>query len=498
MARRTFTNIVLALGLLCSIVLSTRVEAQQVTFAFSPTQVSPAVGDTLKLNITVQNFSNIVSFQYAVEWDAALLSFVGVDSVLIPDQPNFSTNPVGGNTVLVGWNSAGNGRTAPNGQRIFRLRLKVTAASSNYWAKFSDTNIGTIEVTQDPGARVITPTFVNLGTPPGSSTIPVGAKATSGTTTSGQKIVVPVTTTDFTSIISSKWVNKWNSAVLRLDSVGGLNTTLPLAASNCDISQASTGRMAFAWSATTAKNLVSNDTLYKLYFTAIGPNGTNSVVTFDSSDVYRRGGGGDTRVALNGVAGTVTVGTVLPPSTSLVFAAGNVIGNTGDTICTKIKAANFTDIALMQWSMHFDSTKMTLVSVTSTAGLNIQSWTSTTSQGDFNNLINGSASGTLRFLWISPNGNGFTLPDSTAIMELCFKYIGAGGTSSPFRFDGTPLKIQVKDGNLTTIVPTFRSGNVGASTAIPPVTFTHTLGRDQIALQQLQKTLQHGRQANIM
>jgi gliding motility-associated-like protein len=473
MARRTFTNIVLALGLLCSIAASTAAKAQQVTFAISPTQVTPAVGDTLKLNVTVQNFTNIVSFQYGIEWDGALLSYVGLDSVSIPDQANFLPNPVGGNSVLVGWNSSGAAKSATNGQRIFRLRLKVLAASSNYWAKFSNSNLD-IEVIQDPGLRAVTPVFVNLGTPPGTTTIPVGAKVTSVSTLTAQKVCVPVTATDFTGIVSAKWVNKWNAAVLRFDSVSTLNNALGLTLTNFGATQASTGRLAFAWNAAGAGVSVSNnDTLYKVCYTAIGANGTNSAITFDSSAVYRRGSGGDALVALNGVTGTVTVGAVvLPPTVGLTFAASNLAVTSGDTACVRIKVGSFTDIAVSQWSMHWDSTKMTLLSATSNAGLGIAAWTSPTTQGDFNNLINGSPSGTLRFLWVSPSGNGYTLADSTVMMELCFKYIGAGGTNSTLRFDGTPLKIQVKDGNLVSVTPIFRAGNVAATTASLPTAFT--------------------------
>jgi gliding motility-associated-like protein len=476
MARRTFTNIVLALGLLCSIAASTAAKAQQVTFAISPAQVTPAVGDTLKLNVSVQNFTNIVSFQYGIEWDGALLSYVGLDSVSIPDQANFLPNPVGGNSVLIGWNSSGAAKSATNGQRIFRLRLKVLAASTNYWAKFSNSNLD-IEVIQDPGLRAVTPVFVNLGTPPGTTTIPVGAKVTNTSTLTAQKVCVPVTVTDFTSIISAKWVNKWNAAILRFDSVSTLNNALGLTMTNFGATQASTGRLAFTWNApSTALSVSNNDTLYKVCYTAIGANGTSSAVTFDSADVYRRGSGGDSRVALNGVTGTVTVGTVvLPPTTGLTFVASNLAVTSGDTACIKIKVGSFTDIAVMQWSMHWDSTKMTLVGASSTAGLGIVPWTSPTTQGDFNNLINGSPSGTLRFLWVSPSGNGYTLADSTAMMELCFKYIGAGGTNSTFRFDGTPLKIQVKDGNLVNVPLTFRAGNVGATTASLPTSFTSVI-----------------------
>jgi hypothetical protein len=170
MARRVFTKIVFALGLLCFI--TPRVmNAQQVTFAISPSNLSPtpAVGDTVSLMVSVTNFMSIVSFQFAIEWDPLLFSYIALDNSNIVDPGNFLSNPFGGNTVLVGWNSNGGvGRNIPNGQNIFRLRLKVKAVSTNYWAKFSSTNTS-VEVVQFP-ATVVNPAFGNLGNPPGYNT----------------------------------------------------------------------------------------------------------------------------------------------------------------------------------------------------------------------------------------------------------------------------------------------------------------------------------------
>lgn len=475
MARRRFTNIILALVLLCSIVSSIRVEAQQVTFALSPTRVTPAVGDLINLDIVVQNFTNVVSFQYAIEWDGALLAFDTVNNVTVPDRGAFLANPFGGNSVLVGWNAVGAAKTVSNGQSLFRLRLRVLAASSNYWAKFSGNNLD-MEIIQDPGLRSVTPTLISLGIPPGASTTPIIAKATGSSTLTGQKVCVPVTVSDFTSVVSAQWVNKWNPAILRFDSVSALNSTLGLRTTNFGTTQANSGRLSFSWNAPSGSvSVQNNDVLYNVCYTAVGGNGTSAVVSFDSSEVYRRSAVGDSRAALNSTNGTVTVGTVvLPPTTGLVFAASNETVATGETVCVKIKTGGFKDIAVAQWSMHFDSTKMTLIGASSNADLGIAPWTSTTSQGDFNNLINGNQSGTIRFLWVSPSGNGYTLSDSTTVMELCFRYIGAANTNSIVRFDGIPLKIQVKDGNLVTLIPNFRSGNVSTAVAVA-TNFTSTV-----------------------
>jgi gliding motility-associated-like protein len=463
MARRRFTNIILALGLLCSIVASIRVQAQAVTFAINPTQITPAVGDIVSLNVTTQNFTNIVSLQYSIEWDAALMSYVAMDSLNIPDASQFGINPVGGNSAIVVWSSSGTAKSVPNGQRLFKIRLRILAASSNYWAKFSNANLDNIEVIQDPGLRTVTPTFVSLGIPPGTSAVPLVAKATGGSTLTGQKVCVPITTSDFTNVVSAQWVNKWNPTVLRFDSVSALNSTLGLRTTNFGTTQVGNGRMTFSWNAPSGSASVANDAvLYNVCYTAIGASGTSSTVVFDSAEVYRRNTAGDSRVNLNGTNATVTVGTVvLPPTTGLIFTASNETVASGDNVCVKIRTAGFNNVASMQWSMHFDSTKMTLLNASSNANIGIN----TSIPGDLG--IPRNTTGTLTFVWISSTGVGVSVPDSTVLMEICFKYIGAPNTNSYFRFDGIPTKMKVSDGAdiPVTIPSTFRTGNVSAAVA---------------------------------
>ena len=300
MARRVFTKIVFALGLL--FITATAVKAQQVTFAMSPSNLNPtpAVGDTVSLQIAVTNFTNIVSFQYAIEWDPLLFTYISLDNVNMVDPSNFGSNAFGGNTVIIGWNSTGGaGRTLPNGQNIFRLRLKVKAASTNYWAKFSSTNTS-IEVVQHP-STVVTPAFGNLGNPPGSTSTPVTVQATNSQTVPTQsKVCVNVTANDFTNINSAQWVTKWNPAVLRFDSISDMNNSIGFTAGNFNSTQAS-GRLALNWTAAngTSKTVANGSVLYRVCYTAIGANSTSSTVTFDSAAIYQVSAGSSVRVSMN-------------------------------------------------------------------------------------------------------------------------------------------------------------------------------------------------------
>ena len=473
MARRVFTKIVFALGLLCF--TATAVKAQQVTFAMSPSNLNPtpAVGDTISLQIAVTNFTNIVSFQYAIEWDPLLFSYISLDNVNIVDPSNFGSNAFGGNTVIIGWNSTGGaGRTLPNGQNIYRLRLKVKAASTNYWAKFSSTNTS-IEVVQHP-STVVNPAFGNLGNPPGSTPTPVTVQATGSQTVPTQsKVCVNVTANDFTNINSAQWVTKWNPAILRFDSISVMNNTIGFTVGNFNSTQAS-GRLALNWTAAsgTSKSVTNGDVLYRVCYTAIGANSTSSTVTFDSATIYQAAAGSSVRVAMNGVSGNVNISSG-QQSTGLVFTATNHVVNQNDNVCVLVKAGSFTNIATMTFAMFFDSTKMTFLSaklMDSSLGVD-----SLGTAGGASNGFNNNPSGTLRFLWVTPTGNGVTLPDSTALIQVCFKYTGGAGTSSLFRFGAYGQKQAIKDGDLNTVPATYRQGSISVVGGSTPISSSSTI-----------------------
>ena len=475
MARRVFTKIVFALGLLCFI-SQNEMKAQQVTFAISPSTLNPtpAVGDTVSLQVAVTNFTNIVSFQYAMEWDPLLFSYVSLDNVNIVDPSNFGSNAFGGNTVLIGWNSTGGAaRTLPNGQNIYRLRLKVKAASTNYWAKFSSTNTS-IEVVQHP-ATVVTPAFGNLGNPPGSTATPVTVQATNLQTVPSQsKVCVNVTANDFTNINSAQWVTKWNPAVLRFDSISVMNNTIGFTAGNFNSTQAS-GRLAINWTAAmgTTKSIPNGNVLYRVCYTAIGANGTSSTVTFDSAQIYQAAAGNSERVAMNGVSGTVNVSSG-QQSANLLITAANLVVNQNDEVCVPIKVANFNRIATMTYAIFFDSTKMTLQKAyLSHPNLGIDTLQGA---GMSSGFYNNSPSGTIRFVWYDTFGVGVTLPDSTVIMNLCFKYTAGAGTTGLIRFGAYGSRQSINNGDFNSVPTTFKQGSIsvaaGSGTAISATSTT--------------------------
>jgi gliding motility-associated-like protein len=472
---RTLTKTLVVLGLLLNVVSAAY--AQQLTFAMSPNLVTPNVGDTVNLGIVVTNFTSMNSFQFTIEWDPTLFAAVrpatgmttptAVDSVTMPDGGNLGSNLIGNNAITIGWNASGSAKTIAGTQRIFRLRLRALAASTNFWANFTS-RFTPIEAERSTG--LVTPSFVPLGTPPGSGgTTPVTIAIANASTTVNQRVCVAVTTNDFTNITASNWTNTWNPAILRYDSVTSLNATLGLTASNFTPNVAA-GSLAFSRTYASAQTLPAATKLYDVCFSALA---TGSATVATTTPTVSRTVSGVTSSATTSLSsGTVTVNPA-QSSNTLRFVVENTTIPSAGVARVKVRVANFTDIATAQFNVRWDSTRMLFDYVRSEVlGLDTIMGRGGGSANFFNGFQRPTGNfwrGSLNFIWADLQGINRSLPDSTVLFEMFFTYTGASGTCSPVNITGLPVTIAAGREDGSRVTPSITNGSVcraGGSTAI--------------------------------
>jgi gliding motility-associated-like protein len=485
MARRTFTKVLVALGLLFNTAQAVRA---QLTFSMSPNVVTATTGDTVNIDILVNGFTTMNSFQFTIEWDPTILAPVRpatgmstptvVDNVNMPDGNQFAYNALASNNALTaGWNANGSAKTITNGQRIFRMRLKAIAPSTNYWAKFSSRFVA-IEAEQvvSGSPRFVTPTFIPLGTPPGTTVTPVTLTGGTVSTTVNQRVCVPVTANDFTNIISSGWTNRWTPTSLRYEEVTNFNTTLGLTAANFT-PNASAGTLTFAKTYTTAQTLPAATKLFDVCYTALAVGSTS--VSFESATLTKQVNGVSSTATTSLSAGTVNISPA-QSSSNLSFVVGSTTVSSGTKASVKVKVGTFTNIASVQFSMRFDSTKMLFDSVRSTV-LNIDTVLARGgNNGNFNNgfsrpLNSNFWTGTLNFVWIDGQGVNRSLPDSTTLFEMFFTYIGASNTCTPVSILGLPVSIACGREDGARVIPTIVNGSVCRTGVTTPLTVVPTV-----------------------
>jgi gliding motility-associated-like protein len=486
MAKRLYTLLIMVFALL-SVQNST---AQQVTFFTTPSTVTPAVGDTVRIDVAVRNFTNIDAFQYTMEWDPSLFQFVSIsDKTNLPENATLQPFLFNSGTLTFSWNPSATAVTLPDGTKIYRVNLKVLAASTNYWMQFSGNatpvNVAQNGIELDPSVIV----FGSLGIPP--SNRPLAVSTTTHQIPVSGNVCVGVTAQDFTNLIKAQWDMKWDSTVIRFDSISKLNTTLGLNLTNFTTTQAvANGRLNFNFTSATARTVPAGDTLFKLCYTAIGANNTSTTISSLplNANIIRVVNGSQASTSLNTSNGTVTVKN--PPAPGrLTFSAQHTAGNVGDTVCVRVFTKNFKDLALLRWGMRWDSTKLSFVKgrlLNPTLGIDSLVLPISTPNAFYTSPLNRftyrpTASGSLTFFWDDPSTNGVTFTeDSTLMFDLCFKLIGAAGTTSSVYFDRFPSKIEVLDKNVNAIIciPVrcdldFIPGSVAINgVVIPPVTLT--------------------------
>ena len=458
MTKRLFTRLVpLLLGLFFSVVGVglAPIQSQTVTFAASPNTVSPNVNDTVKVGVVVTNFKNILTFQFSADWDASLFKFVGLQNKNITDANNLQANsPTGSpNCAIIIWNTS-SGATVPDGQTIFQLVFVVQANSNNFWMRLGN-GCKAVEVVQNDAqgnGSVVKPQFSFLGVPPDANSTPISVATNSQTVAAAQKVCVDVTTQTFTNILTAKWDMKWDPTILRFDSVSAFNPTLGVAASNFTTTSSSSGTLNFNYTSATAQTVTNGSVLYRACFTAIGNGGTSSTVqtlTANSNVVRNVSGVGQVSVGLNAQNGTISISAGTTTSGVVTFTPTAASGNVGDTVCMNIVLKNFTNIANVNWSMHWDSTKISLVKVAlKNSTIGNDSLTAPATQSA-NLIFSTSTSGTLKFLWQASDALGKTVPDGSVLYQACFKLLVVPG--SAVTFNGTPLKFSVLDGDVNKV-----------------------------------------------
>ncbi len=476
------------------------------TFAITPQTLSPTprIGDTISLNVDVSNGDSIVSIQYGMDWDPALLRFDNIrgSDILIPDSGNFGFSNQG-SSVIISWNANGSVRFRRLAGTIYKIRFIVLALSSNYWVNFSG-NATSMEFIKFPN-RSLTPTFRYLGNPPGSVATGLTTLTNDASVAQNQSVCVDVTARNFNNIFSAQWQMNWDKNVLRFDSLS-FPSPLPIAMDTTNFGRTQardSGRLFFSWNAPTAagRSAADNAVLFRLCFKAIGAANSSARVSFTNSEIIQSSGGTFNAIPLTDLGGTVSVtgSGGNPPLNGLTFYGETLNANTGDTVCVKFRAFQFQNIATMQWTMRWDSSVVQFLSVsqpnsvigrtcqTPNNGYNLDTISVVSrfnctrtlqevdSTGSFVYEPWRGTSGTLKFLWDNQLGINATIPDSAILYSVCFRVIGASGTNSLIRFDSFPIRPRVYDQDGVRKFPTYTNGRINVVTPSATLTLTKNI-----------------------
>ncbi len=439
----------------------------QVNFSGDP---SAPQGSTVDVDISVADFNQIVLFQYSINWDSTVMTFNSIQNVtsVLPQFTEAGNigNPtaaaVDEGELTVSWSLASTEPvTIPDNTILFTARFNVVGdPCSTTSLSLAGTPL-TIEVIDenfnDIGANSV-PIQIESECDGGGGTMPtpcpiegntagVGIIAPETVQQMGDFVCVPITVDNFVDIQSAQGGFEWDPTVLSYQ--GNQNFVLPGAVLN--EANIASGSFVYTWfdgTGITPVTLNDGDVLLEICFNVIGNNGDFSFIFTETQAVNNEFGDSNGNPLPDYTdCGSITIGDPIGPMDNFTLIASDEFAGPGSQTCVTMSAANFVDIASMQFTINWNSS---ILEYTSCDVMNINPAIQGLACGSFNFF----PTDKLRLSWSSPDGSGITLPDTVAMFDVCYDVTGACDSNTPVTFiDDVGVPIEIGDGDANPVTP---------------------------------------------
>ncbi len=430
----------------------------QPTFYFSPSNQAPGLGEQITVDVIVDGFTDITSYQYSVNWNVSHLSYVSVSNFnpeLGLAMGNFGTTMTGTGKLSTLWSDPlANPQSLVDGAVLFTITFDVVATAPVSTDVLFTGNPTSIEVTQDTGGGIeeITGSVIFLdvtldidgGGSGGGLTCNFsgfGLLVESDSADTGEQVCLDVSVCNFTDIVSMQYTMQFNPAILQFDEIQNINLQ-DLSSGNFGTTMSDNGFVTLSWNEPMGQGVtVPNETvIYSICFTAIGAGGSTDSLLINGNlaqiEVIDENSGGN-NIGLESIGGEVKITGDL--GSALTVLAEFESGQPGDTVYVDVSVQNFTDILSMQYSMAWNPLIIEFYEIQLTGNL--------PGSPTFNTSPPLVDNGKLSCLWDDPLAAGVTVSDNTVIYRVGFIVVGTVGQSSPVSFTDDPTPIEAAQDN---------------------------------------------------
>jgi len=429
---------------------------------------SSPTGQTATVDVTVQNFSNIIGFQFFVGWDTDVLTFSSITNINngLPGYSisSFATPPtIPDGHVNLSWFSTdplGNASNLPANAVLFSIVLNVVGdpcdetdfnlvTYGTYSSEAYNGSYQNIPVTSNAGTVTIPGTDCGGVDPEEGDGVGICPDAVIGAP--GTNICVPIRVDSFVNITSAQFGVEYNASIL--DFTGHQNGPL----SDVFVNPTGGNKIRFLWIVPGnqgPQTIPDGGVIVKYCFNVIGSMGQVSPISVidiippPQLLIEFIDGEGDELPYYTCNTGKVTVGT--PAENPVRFIAEEKTADANSNVCVNITTENFEEISGFQWAMTWNSSVMTFNGLGPVNNIGISA-----------NDINLVASNKLRVTWLPTSQ--VTKPDGTVLFQLCYNTIGNCDSSTPLQFtadganfpilagdaSGNPLPVETDNGSVT-------------------------------------------------
>lgn len=453
-------------------------------FTLNIENVSGNTGDQVCLDITAQNFNQILGVQFGLSYDPAVLEFVSVGNFNLPGlteslfglpAPHPNAGLPAGNISLSWFDGSLSSVDLPDCTVLFEVCFNIIGDVSVTTSvdfvnspaiEVTDVNEQTVPSTTNDGEVV-----VNGGGNSGGGDLQINIS--SGTIPRGDEICLDVTVDNFSDIIGVQFSLAYDPGQLEFVSIG--NFGLPgLTINNFGTpgpNGTSPGQVSLTWTDQTFNgvDLADGTVLFQVCFNAIGTPGTNAPVTFSNSptnlEITDSGEQIVNPVNTQNGAVQIEMGAI---EGFVLFASDETVcpdDNNGE-FCIQISTQDFTNLIGVQFSMDYNPAELQFLSVgnLNLTDLTIDRFGTPTSTDP-------TQPGKISLAWFDQSVSGVTVPDGTVIFEICFRTIAGTGTTTNLTFSNSPTSIEASNAN-EEIIPFNAVGSTITISCAPPLSLS--------------------------
>ncbi|MBI5914421.1 MAG: gliding motility-associated C-terminal domain-containing protein [Bacteroidetes bacterium] len=402
--------------------------------------------DIVCIDFKVENFNNLISTQYFIFWDTAILEFQSVMKMNLPGNYFVNPSPAFGMLSSIWYtNDITVGVDVPDGTQILQMCFKIKGQCGQSSPIYISENMNSSPVEPIEIIDAITgasPLGVSIGLLQEEGEVTVKCFNPNGITLNiqdknvcpGQSFTVDVTVEDFTIVSKMMFNLKWNPGVIDFQQVtfppqpGGPSCT-PFS-NGVNTSQTPNGILQMDWEQfSLGCNKPDGYIVMRLHFIANGPSGSNTTIAVVNPILVDKFGGLVVDVGINNHNGFVTLCDLDQPT----IVAGSIDANPGQTVCIDFTVQDFDDLTGTQFTIVWEPTILQYAGV---QGFNLTNLS-------IDNFLQDQAPtiGVLGVEW--ENATGVSVPDGTAIFQVCFQLIGDPGDCSIITFDEVPWPIDI-------------------------------------------------------
>ena len=392
-------------------------------------------GETVCMNFTVENFTEMLSVQMSMHYDETSLSLISAEGVEPMTDGSFNFAFPDPGTITMSWvdNDGLEGVTIPDGSSFIQLCFELIGDCTSHNPVFIDDNPTITEAASIPCA-MIAPDNPNceIYTFPGSVTIDCvqpGAPSFCIPDVSdvcpGESFEMAVTAQDFENIRQMDFSLNWNPNVLQIDDIVE-NTDLNGFTINAN---AGGGFAVCNWqSGFFGETLNDGEVIFTLFFTVVGGGGSSSTVsvTGNPQEIFFSDQAGANADDLGYNSCNAFFQACSP--TGITVSASDEVGDPGEPVCVDVTVQDFDNITELAFSMDWDPAVVDFVEINNfnLPGLSADDFDLSGSNFGFSCLNS----------WTSPTG--VDIPDGSTIFSVCFTGENNPLACGDFSFGNSP------------------------------------------------------------